>query len=115
MELRKFIANALVDIVEGIKAAQDKTSSGTVAPSWIADHYKAIESGVSRVQPIDFEVTVKADESKGSSAKISVVAAVVGGGVKGESGEKSGSVATLKFRIPILLPGSDRTDDAEQK
>ena len=108
MELQKFISQALLDIVAGVEDAQKKSSAGRIVPSGVNNTYKSVEAGISELQPVDFEVTVKADERSGSEAKLSVVAAIVGGGVKGESGKSGGHAATLKFRVPILLPVSKR-------
>jgi hypothetical protein len=59
---------------------------------------------VSDVQAVTFEVTVRADEREGSEAKLNVVTAIIGGGMKGESGKSGGHAATLNFKIPIRLP-----------
>lgn len=106
MILRDFISQALMDIVAAVEIAQQKTQSGTVVPDGISNSFKAVETGISDLQVVEFEVTVKADERAGSEARLSVVAAVVGGGVKGESGRSGGHAATLKFRIPVRLPVS---------
>ncbi len=103
MELRNFISQALLDVIGGVEDAQAKSQPGTVVPAGIKKAYKAVEVGISELQVIDFEVTVKADESSGSKAKLSVVAAFVGGSVKGESGKSGGHAATLKFRVPVRL------------
>ena len=57
-------------------------------PAWITRNFKAVETGISQVQAVDFEVTVRADKKEGSEAKLNVVAAVIGGGVKGIKVEK---------------------------
>lgn len=105
MELRTFISQALVDIIGAVEDAQKRTPLGSVVPS-IIKNFEAVKHGVSELQAVDFEVTVRADERADSEAKLSVVAAVVGGGLRGESGKSEGHAATLKFRIPILLPRS---------
>jgi len=108
MELKEFISQALLDIVGGIEDAQTKTPSGRIVPSGVKNDYKSVEAGISELQAVDFEVTVTADERSGTEAKLSVVAAVVGGGVKGESAKSGGHVATLRFRVPMLLQTSKR-------
>ena len=106
MELRSFISQALLDVIAGIEDAQSKSQPGTVVPAGINQAYKAVEAGISELQVIDFEVTVKADERSGSEAKLSIVAAFMGGSVKGDSGKTGGHAATLKFRVPVRLPVS---------
>jgi len=103
MELRSFISTALVDIVGAIQDAQGKTPDDTVVPN-IVHNLKAVEAGISELQTVSFEVTVRADDTKGSEAKLNVVAAVFGGGVSGHSGESGGHAATLKFSVPLKLP-----------
>ncbi|MEI6149652.1 MAG: hypothetical protein WCS01_11180 [bacterium] len=103
MELRPFIAKALSDIIGGIQDAQKETPENTVVPD-IVRNFKAVEAGISQLQTVTFEVTVRADDAKGSEAKLNVVAAVFGGGVSGHSGESVGHAATLKFAIPLCLP-----------
>lgn len=55
---------------------------------------------------------MRADEQSGSEAKLNVVAAIVGGNVKGESGKAAGHSATLRFRVPVRLDGIG-SDDAD--
>jgi hypothetical protein len=103
MELRKFVSTALCDIVNGVKDAQEEVGPGVIVPP-VADSFKAVEAGISDLTSIQFEVTVKSDERAGSEAKLSVVAAVIGGSVKGDSGTTSGHAAKLTFKVPIKLP-----------
>jgi hypothetical protein len=72
----------------------------------VRSSHKSVDSGISELTNVQFEVTVKIDERMGPEAKLSVVAAVVGGAVKGESGSSSGHAAELAFRVPIRLPVS---------
>lgn len=106
MELRQFVSRALCDIVNGIKDAQLETDKGTIVPK-VTSSFKAVETGISDLTVIEFEVTVKTDERAGSEAKLSVVAAIVGGSVKGESGNSSGHAAKLSFRVPVKLPRTE--------
>lgn len=103
MELRQFISKALLDVVGAVEDAQKKTPPGTIIPSDSAT-YKDIQIGLTSYQIIEFEVTVRADESAGSEAKLSVVSAFIGGSVKGDSDKSGGHAATLKFKIPVSLP-----------
>jgi hypothetical protein len=105
MELRKFISTALADIVNGVQDAQAEVGSGIVVPE-VSKSIKAVKAGISEFTAIQFEVTVKSDERAGSEAKLSVVAAVIGGSVKGDSGSSSGHAATLSFSVPVRLPKS---------
>ena len=103
MELRTFIHKALSDIIGGVQDAQAATPEGSIVPH-VNDNYESVRTGISELQSVEFEVIVRADEKSGSEAKLNVVAALVGGGIKGESGAASGHSASLKFRVPIKFP-----------
>jgi hypothetical protein len=102
MELREFISKSLLDI-HGALSDVDAVAPGTVIRSFTNTTPAFVGLGVTNIQCVDFEVLVRADEHAGSEAKLSVVAAFVGGAVKGDSGTKSGHSATLRFKVPIDL------------
>lgn len=103
MKLKEFISQALQDIMGGVLEAQEKISDGIIIPS-VSDSFKSVETGISDIQPIDFEVSVTADEKAGSEAKLSVVAAFIGGNIKGQTNQSAGHVAKLRFKIPVKFP-----------
>jgi hypothetical protein len=107
MELRQFISKALSDIIGAVQDV-DKAAPGTVVTSGVSTTAEFVQLGVTHLQSVDFEVTVRADEQSGSEAKLSVVAAVIGGAVKGESGKSGGHSATLRFKVPIRLSAIER-------
>lgn len=106
MILRDFVSQALQDIVSGVRDAQAKTDAGTVVPSNITTKMSAVDAGIAPLQVIEFEVTVRADERSGRESHLSVVSAVFGAGIKGETGKTDGHAATLRFRVPVKLPES---------
>jgi len=108
MKLRDFVSEALADIVGGVQDAQVKTPNGVVVPPGISTRMSVVEAGISELQVVDFEVTVRADEKSGREAGLSVVSAVfgIGAGIKSVFGKSGGHAATLKFRVPIRLPSS---------
>ena len=108
MDLKTFITQALLDIVGAVKEAQSKSDEGAVVPGGINKTFQAVEKGVSELQAIDFEVTVRAEEKAGSEVRLSVVAAIVGGDVKGASGKQDAHASTLRFRIPVKFPTSGK-------
>lgn len=103
MELKVFIKETLKDIVGAVEEAQNEISKGEIVP-YSNSTFKGIETGASDIQTIEFEVTVTVNEKEGSEAKLSVVAAVIGGNIKGQSDSTVGHVGRLKFRIPVKLP-----------
>jgi hypothetical protein len=108
MILKDFVSQALQDIVGGVRDAQSKTEAGTVVPSNITNKMYAVDAGIAPLQVIEFEVTVRADEKSGRESNLSVVSAVFGAGIKGETGKTDGHAATLKFRVPVRLPESSK-------
>ena len=105
MELRKFISTSLKDILGGISDAQSEIKTGAVVPE-IQENWGTVETGLTSYQSVEFEVCVNAVEKEGSEAKLSVVAAVIGGHVKGDSSQTATHSATLKFRVPVRAPVS---------
>ena len=103
MILREFISKSLLDIVGALNEVE-KASPGTVITNFTKTP-EFVKMGVTEIQTVEFEVMVRADEQSGSEAKLNVVAAIVGGNVKGESGKAEGHSATLRFRVPLNLCG----------
>jgi hypothetical protein len=104
MELRVFVKETLKDIVGGIQDAQNELGSGIIIPSLKEDTWSGIQSGLTSYQTISFEVSVNAVEKEGSEAKLNVVAAVIGGGIKGDSSTVSEHTAKLSFKVPVRYP-----------
>lgn len=105
MDLKDFVSQALCDIIGGIEKAQKQTAAGIICPHGLESD-DALKAGISTITSVEFQVTVRTEEHAGSAAKLSVVAAIVGGSVKGESGTNSGNAATLAFKVPVRLPTS---------
>jgi hypothetical protein len=106
MELRSFIKETLKDVLGGIQDAQREIECGEIVPQLNEDAWKAIETGHTSYQVIDFEVSVNAVEQEGSEAKLNVVAAVFNAGVKGENSSTAENTAKLSFKIPVRLPNN---------
>jgi hypothetical protein len=106
VELRTFIKETLKDILGGVSDAQQEIKSGSVVPELNEQNWTGLETGLTSFQAIDFEVSVNAVEQQGSEAKLNVVAAIIGAGVKGNSSAGSEHTAKLKFRIPVQYPKS---------
>jgi hypothetical protein len=106
MELRSFIKQAIIDIVGGVTDAQEALPPGRVVPS-TSDNYRSIETGISHIQGVEFEVVVRAEEKQGSEAKLNVMTALIGCGVNGHSDKEAGHTAKLRFKVPISFPRRD--------
>jgi inner membrane protein involved in colicin E2 resistance len=100
MELRTFITQALLDIVNGIKDAQKETEVGTIAPA-IALEKTWVELGITKIQVIDFEIAVRIDESSGKDAKIGVVSGIFNSGVTGKSSNEKSHESKIRLKVPV--------------
>jgi len=94
MILREFISKSLQDIVGALSDVQK------AAPETVITHAPNlssafVEMGVTEIQSVEFEVMIRVDEQSGSEAKLNVVAAFVGGNVKGESGKTEGHLGKI--------------------
>lgn len=112
MELQEFITRSLTDIHEGVRAAQKALPPGVVVPA-VRSAYRSVETGISELQSVKFEVAVQVEEEKGKSAKLSVVAGLFGGNLSDNSKQQHGHTGTLTFSIPIRLPVS-QTDNPKE-
>jgi hypothetical protein len=110
MELRTFVKQTLKDILSGVSDAQQEIEQGQIVPSINEQGWEGLKTGLTSYQVIAFEVSVNAVEKEGSEAKLSVVAAVIGGNVKGDSSSIAEHTAKLAFKIPVKLP----TNNCEQ-
>jgi hypothetical protein len=116
MELKDFISQSLVQIVEAVEDAQKKiaTSGATVNPPM-----KRIFPGGSQTHPafgwpasggpnpvmlIEFDVAVTAESGKHTKGGIGVVGGVFALGSQGASDATNSSISRIRLRVPLLLP-----------
>jgi len=104
MELRDFISRTLQDVIGGVQDAQNVIKDGEIVPTLNEGHFDNLSSGLTSYQSVEFELSVTTVEKEGSEAKLSVMAAIAGGHVKGDSSNSSGHVAKLAFKVSIKLP-----------
>ena len=108
MDLRKFIAETLTQIIGGINDAQqnmlefqkDENSDYTapyVNPNPVSDHSK-------KLSDIEFDVAVTVSNGKSAEGGggLSVMGVSIGG--KGASEQTNSSVSRIKFSIPVSYP-----------
>lgn len=115
MELKEFIKETLVQLVEGVKDAQKETSdSGAVIvpdgirTSNISEYYMvAIEKVAVPVYHVDFEVALTHSDGKEDKGGIGVWFGSVGVGGQVKTDGNEVSATNVKFRIPIILPVSN--------
>lgn len=111
MELKDFVKNTLVQIVDGVIEAEKELEKkgSTVNPiggyfdqKQIGGRTWSFKDGVTEV--VDFDVALTNSEKEGTSAGIGVLLGNINLGAKGASEEVITSVTRIKFSVPILLP-----------
>jgi hypothetical protein len=114
MDVREFIRDVLVDIVEGVKEAQNREGvGGYIAPDAIGGHEFPKESGVhhqariiSTVVKFDMAVTAESAHSGGAGGKVRI--AVVEANLGGALESKNTQVSRIQFSVPLLMPRNPR-------
>lgn len=112
MELHEFIRSSLLQIMQGIKGAQQEwelsgSGGGVISPSFGGppDH-------ANRKQEVKFDVavTVSTENQGGGGGGIKVLAAVELSG-KISSSAANSTVSRISFSVPILPPMTDILKD----
>jgi len=99
MELKDFVKNALVEIIDGVKEAQSSTqeSGGSVNPPGRGEHV-SLTFGGTDIQNVEFDVAVTITEGSENSGGVAGGIAVIGIGVKGVKAPIS-----IDSRLPDVL------------
>ncbi|ATZ74166.1 hypothetical protein CWC33_10895 [Idiomarina sp. X4] len=123
MNLKEFISESIVEIVEGIVDAQSRIQSddAKIVPE-ISKVFTQSQTGGTNlalgwdkqsnlIHSVEFDIAVTANEGTETRGGIGVVAGVFALGSQGKSLESNQSISRLKFRVPISFPrhGADET------
>lgn len=110
MNLDVFIRESLLEVLKGIKTAQEITNEqgagvGVINPKWgnEKDHYR-YESEVA----FDIAISVTEQKSGGGKAGIKVVGLELGGG--GDVSIENNHVSRLSFKLRVAFPSVAVTD-----
>lgn len=112
MDLKEFVSETMVQIVEGVRDAQTRTtdSEGVSvsppiggAPSMASDH-GFISTPDGKAQIVKFDVALTVTNSEKGKGGVGVFSGMlnVGGGM--ESGNENTSLSRVQFAIPLRLP-----------
>lgn len=107
MELKEFVKNTLIEIVEGVKDAKEecKKLGGEVTP---AKHGASLGVGEgTRYRPtqnIEFEVALSEMDKSGSNKGIGVALSVIRIGGDSNKEKEMQSLSKIKFSVEIKLP-----------
>lgn len=111
MELKQFVTDSLVQIFEGVDAAQQEIGdSGQICPVVRKDSIRdantipALSNDGQPIEYFDFDVAVKIDDSNEVGAKVGISIASFNFGGSGKTVSSEGVVSKIKFRIPVVFP-----------
>ena len=116
MELKDFITQTLVSIVEGVKDAQLEVDEhhAQINPYVLPDDVEdpeilgQTERG-STPRPVEFDVLVTASQTEGEEGGAGIRVAGLGMGVRGEATTTTGHESRIKFKVPLVLPTHELT------
>ncbi len=108
MELREFVTETLIAILEGVQEAirhtQKTQTVGSISPVWSTKEGEKLD-WKEYVQPVEFDVAVTATDKSEVSGKGGIKVFTVGDvGAGGSRGSERSSVSRIKFSIPIVPP-----------
>ena len=122
IELKQFIGQVLLDIVEAIQETNPKLadSGAVVAPALRHGDQLPNDFGASpHIERVEFDVAVTAASSRSSGAAVSagvavnVVSAKLG--FNGKQEEQYSTVSRVKFSVPVLFPQNSFDRPAPRK
>jgi dihydroxyacetone kinase len=111
VELKTFVKEAIVQIAEGIKEAQETKTGAYIAPLLqysgdsnnkkltITDNHS---HNATQLITFDIAVTATEDNRKTGGATLKIIAAAVGAEM--EKSQQNSTVSRIRFEIPIVWP-----------
>lgn len=108
MELKLFIESTLLDIMEGVKNAQDKCPEGAVINPPVSNS-GAMGTSAKAID-VTFDIEVGAEYEEKAGAKIGVALKVLKGEVGAKAIESERNNNRISFSIPIRLPLLEQED-----
>ena len=113
MNLDEFVKEVLIEIISGIRGAQDVKGGAFIVPSGDGGHKYAKHSRVSssarlKSTIVDFDIALTAEDSSKTAGGGGLKVVGIGANIQGESSSKDTTVSRIQFAIPILLPESQR-------
>ncbi|MBZ0157851.1 MAG: hypothetical protein K8I29_16770 [Alphaproteobacteria bacterium] len=115
MELKEFISQSIISIIEGVTVAQKEALNhgAHVNPTGLMRTIRNIgENAIwnnndnNIAQTVRFDVAVTVEEETATAGKIGVVSGLFNLGSSGKSEEKHVAISRIQFNVPVLLPGS---------
>jgi hypothetical protein len=113
MDLKKFISESLVEIMDGLKDAQGKLdgkSHARICPAFdlnrkmTGDHVAGFTRNGRAISLVEYDVAVEAGSETGGGGSIKVLGGILGVKAAGELKDTEKTASRIKFTIPISYP-----------
>jgi hypothetical protein len=109
MDVKDFVENTLVQIVEGVNSANSKLketgaiiSPKNVSPIRDGTTYNTATGQLVNLIEFDVAVTVNEKDTAGGGGGIKIAGISIGGQLQNETANQS--VSRIKFSVPLTLP-----------
>lgn len=107
MELKEFISDAITQICEGVKDAQERCNKvdAKINPPMNGDSITgSIDMKYRKHSKVHFNITLQSFVDDKGKSGIGVLLASVSVGTAKESSQGSSSLTSVEFSVPIALP-----------
>lgn len=102
MELKEFVKSAILDIVNGVKEAQEANASGAI----IIPNFGSSKHG--KAETIHFDMAVEASTKNEECGKAGVsIAGLFSGGIGDETTNSENRISRVVFDMQLRFPGGD--------
>ena len=111
MELKDFISESLIQIIDGVTAAQEHASkkgaevAPHLSPGSVPDGTFLAYHADTPLQTVEFDIAVTASEKDKAEGTIGILVATLGVGVRGSEERQTTELSRIKFKVPVGLPG----------
>lgn len=108
MDLKTFVSESLVGIVEGVLDAQAKLKASGQHRARIGFE-NALTAEIQKKPPlVEFDVALQVSDESGKSARIGVLGALVAS-VEGDAKSGKESSSRLRFSVPLIMYHTDHS------
>lgn len=108
MELKEFVKSAVLDIIEGVRDAQNANTTDAV----INAVSNSGDIGPRQVIKVDFDVVVSVRQSHSGDGRLEVSAArIIDGEIEGSVEKDASNMSRVRFNIPVRFPSPPLSGD----
>lgn len=113
MDLKEFVSETLISIIDGIKEAQEKSIDlgASINPGGLMRNKSTVKENSiwdnttnNYAQSVSFDIAITAEDSAQGGVKVKVLSGIFGGEVGGEKESKNVLASRVNFSVPVLFP-----------